>query len=152
MGTTRTVAALATVLVLAACGGDDGAAATVTVATAEHDLGTVLVDGDGHTLYLFDDDPEEGSACTDACADTWPPLEGRAEATGGADADQVGTVTRPDGTTQVTYGGHPLYHYAGDRTAGDATGQGIGDVWWAVAPDGSAVRDAATPAADTPAY
>lgn len=133
--------------------GTDGDMATaVTLDTSDTDLGTILVDGDGRTLYLFDNDAEGESACTDACAETWPPLEGEAEAAGDVDPALLGTITRPDGATQATYGGHPLYHYAADSAVGDVNGQAVGDVWWVVATDGSAIRDAATSSADTPAY
>ena len=151
------------VVLLGACGsadtttGADGGG--VTVATAERDPGEVLVDGDGMTLYLFDSDPDGESACTDGCAETWPPLLGTPTAGAGVDAGLLGTIERPDGATQATYAGHPLYHYAPDEAPGDVTGQGVGEVWWVVAPDGSAIRgdgptSTATPTggATTPAY
>ncbi|MBN2623527.1 MAG: hypothetical protein JXA83_09170 [Acidimicrobiales bacterium] len=147
---------LAAVL-LAGCGGDDTADtagtadAAVTLDTASTDLGTVLVDGDGRTLYLFDSDPEGESACTDACAETWPPVAGPAEATGDADPALVGTITRPDGSTQATYAGHPLYLYAADSAPGDVTGQGVGEVWWVLAPDGAAIHDVAGAGTETSA-
>lgn len=114
-----------------------GAAA---VATAETDLGEVLVDGDGFTLYLFENDSEGQSACTDECTDTWPPLTGEATAGDGADAGLLGTISRDDGSTQVTYNGHPLYRFAPDEAPGDMNGQGVGDVWWVVAPQGEAIK------------
>lgn len=95
------------------------------------------------TLYLFDQDPEGESACVDDCASTWPPLVGEPEATGGADADLVGTITRPDGSTQATYDGYPLYLYAPDSEPGDVTGQGVGGVWWVIGPDGTRITDEA---------
>ena len=164
MRTLQTVLALGGLAVLlAACGGSDTASTEeddgVTVATAEHEPGEVLVDGDGMTLYLFDSDPEGESVCTDGCAETWPPLLGAPMAGSGVDAGLLGTIERPDGTTQATYAGHPLYHYAPDEAPGDVTGQGVGEVWWVLAPDGSAIRgDAPAPAttstggASTPAY
>jgi predicted lipoprotein with Yx(FWY)xxD motif len=172
MGTwTRRVAVLAVAALAAAgCGSDGGgdaggtteeaqaAAVAATVDTADTDLGTVLVDGDGATLYLFDSDPEDGSSCTDACAETWPPLAGPAEAAGDVDAGLLGTIERPDGSTQVTYDGRPLYHYAADEGPGDVNGQGVGDVWWVVGPDGAAIHDAAASAStsstapDAPSY
>lgn len=119
--------------------GEDGAAAGATVDTASTDLGEILVDGDGMTLYLFDNDTEGESVCTDDCAATWPPLIGEPEVAGNADASLVGTITRPDGATQVTYDGQPLYLYAPDSEPGDVTGQGVGGVWWVVGPDGSRI-------------
>lgn len=154
----RIVIALAAAgaLALAACGGGDvaddggdGGQTVSTVAVADTDLGSVLVDDDGRTLYLFDSDPDGGTACTDACADTWPPLEGPAAAGDGADGGLLGTIERPDGATQATYGGHPLYTYAADAAAGDVNGQGVGEVWWVVDAAGEAVHDTAGAAAAT---
>lgn len=113
-------------------------AATVAVASTE--LGDVLVDGEGRTLYLFDNDSEGSSACSGDCAARWPPLIGEPSAGDGADASLLGTIERDDGTVQVTYAGHPLYRFAADSAPGDTQGQAVGDVWWVVAPDGEAVR------------
>ena len=117
-----------------------GAASAATVGTAKvGDLGTVLVDGDGMTLYLFEDDTGSTSTCTDTCAGTWPALttSGDASAEGDAEDSMLGTTDRDDGSTQVTYDGHPLYLYSGDGAAGEANGQGIGDVWFAVTTQGT---------------
>ena len=114
------------------------------VATADvGDLGTVLVDGDGMTLYLFESDTGSSSTCTGTCADTWPALvtSGDASASGKASASMLGTTTRDDGSTQVTYDGHPLYLYSGDAAPGDANGQDIGDVWYAVTAQGTPADD-----------
>jgi predicted lipoprotein with Yx(FWY)xxD motif len=145
-----TVAALG--LGLAACGnsssggaygaGGSSSASTAaaTVGTASvGDLGTVLVDGSGLTLYLFENDTGSKSTCTDTCASTWPALttSGNADATDGAEASMLGTTTRDDGSTQVTYNGHPLYLYSGDAAPGDANGVGIGNVWYPVTTKGT---------------
>jgi len=126
--------------------GDDGAAgeecaATVMVATTE--LGDVLVDADGMTLYMFDPDMQGASTCYDECAMNWPPLvaEGEPMAGAGADDAKLGTVERDDGTMQVTYDGWPLYLWAQDSAAGDTTGQGVNDVWWVLGADGEPIRD-----------
>lgn len=118
--------------------GSGGAAAAVATADVG-DLGTVLVDGTGRTLYLFESDTGTTSNCTGSCAGTWPALltVGTATAGTGADSATLGTTTRDDGTTQVTYDGHPLYLYSGDSAAGDANGQGIGGVWFAVTANGA---------------
>ena len=159
-------AAAALSLLVAACGDDDDepseqattqddggdttttAAATggdADVAVAETDLGEVLVDAEGNTLYMFDNDSGGTSSCEGGCAEQWPPLETDGEPTAGegADAALLGTTDRSDGTTQVTYADLPLYTYAPDSGPGDTTGQGVGDVWWVVGPDGEPVRDAA---------
>jgi predicted lipoprotein with Yx(FWY)xxD motif len=111
-----------------------------TVATAESDLGEIVVDAEGRTLYVFLADEGGASTCYDDCATTWPPLEGDGEPTGdGVDASLLGTTERDDGTTQVTLDGQPLYYFADDAAPGDTNGQAIGDVWYVVAPDGSTI-------------
>jgi predicted lipoprotein with Yx(FWY)xxD motif len=117
-----------------------GAMTAANVSTAKvSNLGTVLVDGDGLTLYLFESDNGTTSTCTGSCASTWPALttSGDATATSGAQSSMLGTTTRDDGTTQVTYNGHPLYHYSGDSAPGQANGEGISDVWFAVTTQGT---------------
>jgi hypothetical protein len=89
-------------------------------------------------------DTNDTSACTGACAGAWPPVTttGTATASGTAKASELGTITRSDGTKQVTYDGHPLYYFAGDSGPGTATGQGsdnFGAKWWLVAPSGGSV-------------
>jgi predicted lipoprotein with Yx(FWY)xxD motif len=84
--------------------------------------GTALVDGTGRALYLFEADTGTTSTCTGACAQVWPQLltSGPAPvATGAAQASLVGTSPRSDGTRQITYDGHPLYYFAGDKAPGD---------------------------------
>ncbi len=123
---------------------DADAADDVTLAVGETELGAHLVDGDGLTLYLFDVDEPGTSNCTDECLDAWPPLTVEADPTFGeaVDGALVGTIEREDdGSTQVTYDGLPLYYWAGDAEPGDVEGQGVQDVWWVVAPDGSAITD-----------
>ena len=115
-----------------------------TVATAKvGDLGTVLVNGDGMTLYLFEADTGSTSTCSGECAGIWPPLTTTGNATGtmGASSSMLGTTTRDDGSTQVTYNGHPVYLYTGDTAAGQANGEGInhfGGLWYAVTTAGTA--------------
>ncbi|HEX2152965.1 MAG TPA: hypothetical protein VHL52_03195 [Acidimicrobiia bacterium] len=111
-----------------------------TVAVAESDEGTILVDGEGFSLYLFTQDTQgEPSTCTEGCAETWPPLTGDVTAGDGVDASLLGTAQHPNGETQVTYDGWPLYYYAPDEAPGDTNGQGVGGVWFLVAPDGSQI-------------
>jgi predicted lipoprotein with Yx(FWY)xxD motif len=123
--------------------GEDAAGGGAEVRAADTDLGLVVVDADGRTLYVFDNDEGSTSACEGGCADTWPPLTTEGDPTGGdgVNADLLGTTDRSDGTTQVTYNGRPLYTYAADADAGDTTGQGVGGIWWVVAPDGAPIRD-----------
>lgn len=124
---------------------EDDAAAAATVALGSSDLGDHLVDGDGMTLYLFTQDPAGESVCTDDCADAWPPLtvDGEVAAGDGVDAALLATITRDDGSEQVTYADQPLYYFAADASPGDVEGQGVNDVWWVVAADGAAIQAAA---------
>jgi predicted lipoprotein with Yx(FWY)xxD motif len=110
-----------------------------TVAVAESDLGPILTDGEGRVLYRFMNDTEGTSACEGECLDNWPALTGEAQAGEGADESLLGTIERPDGTAQVTYGEWPLYYFAGDAGPGETNGQGVGDVWYVVGPDGAAI-------------
>lgn len=119
---------------------EGGADVAVTVAVAATDLGGTLVDGDAHTLYVFDDDtPGEPSTCTAACADAWPPLvvDGEPVLGEGLDPAAFTTITRPDGGGQLAVDGRPLYRFAGDADPGDTTGHGSQGLWWAVGPDGA---------------
>jgi predicted lipoprotein with Yx(FWY)xxD motif len=122
---------------------DSAAAGTAAVEVASSDLGDILVDTEGMTLYVFDSDTDENSTCYDDCEANWPPLTGEATAGDGVDESLLGTSEREDGTTQVTYAGKPVYYFAGDQAAGDTNGQAVGDVWWVVGPDGEAITDAA---------
>lgn len=102
-----------------------------------------LVDGEGMSLYVFlpDAEHEEGSACYDDCAEAWPPLitdEGT-DASDGVDADLLGTIEREDGALQVTYDGWPLYYFVQDEEPGDVAGQGVGENWYLMAPDGTVI-------------
>jgi predicted lipoprotein with Yx(FWY)xxD motif len=129
------------------------AVATAGIGTAALAPGTALVDGAGRALYLFEADTGTGSTCTGACAEVWPPLLAPGALPATADAarsELVGTTARADGTRQVTYGGHPLYYFAGDKAPGDTTGQGIhnfGGGWYVVAPGGDEIDSDNGPAA-----
>ncbi len=98
-------------------------------------LGQVLVDSEGHTLYAFSNDSSKESTCEGACAKAWPPLlvaHGEPHPSNGAAASRLGTIDRADGTRQVTYAGHPLYSFSGDKQPGEANGDGsaaFGGAW-----------------------
>lgn len=106
-------------------------------------LGTILAAGSKRlTVYLFEADKSGSSSCMGACASVWPPVTGSAKAMGGAMSADLGTITRSDGTKQVTYKGHPLYLYVKDKDDHDTYGQGIksfGAAWYALAPSGKKV-------------
>jgi predicted lipoprotein with Yx(FWY)xxD motif len=111
-----------------------------TVGVADTDLGSILVDAEGMTLYLFEADTDGTSTCYDECADAWPALIGDAPIAGeGIDETLLGTTERDDGEVQVTYAGRPLYYFASDAAAGDTEGQGIGDVWYVIDPSGEPI-------------
>jgi predicted lipoprotein with Yx(FWY)xxD motif len=110
------------------------------------DLGTIIVDSEGLTLYDFHKDKGGESSCYGACAGAWPPLltEGEPKAEAGAMASQLGTTKRKDGTVQATYAGWPLYTYVGDKGPGEANGNDIdqfGAEWYALQPNGEEPED-----------
>jgi predicted lipoprotein with Yx(FWY)xxD motif len=109
-----------------------------TVLTADDaDLGTIFTDAEGMTLYIFlNDEPGSGeSACYDQCEENWPVFWADEPLTlPDGVPGELGTIERTDGTTQVTYNGWPLYYWAADQAPGDATGQGVGDVWYVAIP------------------
>ena len=122
-------------------------AGVATISVAHNGtLGSILVAGPkGRTVYLFAADKGPSSTCSGACAEVWPPVTttGNPKAAGGAVGANLGTITRSDGTKQVTYKGHPLYYYVGDPNGGDTSGQGInsfGAAWYVLSPSGSEVK------------
>jgi predicted lipoprotein with Yx(FWY)xxD motif len=116
---------------------DTGMEGEVTVDVAEHpEHGEILVDSEGMTLYLFTQDEPGESVCYDSCAENWPPLTVEDSPSGSDDLPgDLSTIERDDGTMQVTYNGWPLYYWVQDEGPGDATGQGVNDVWFVVATD-----------------
>jgi predicted lipoprotein with Yx(FWY)xxD motif len=126
--------------------------ATSVRASRNDALGPFLTDKDGRTLYMFTRDSENTSVCYGGCATTWPPLLVGAEVEPTLDGigGTLGVTVRNDGNRQVTYGGKPLYYYTPDTAAGDTKGQGVGSVWYVVAPT-AAAAPAAPAAAPAPA-
>jgi predicted lipoprotein with Yx(FWY)xxD motif len=125
-------------------GGASASGGGTVITTASSSAGTFLTNGSGRAVYLWVKDTGDASTCTGACAGAWPPVTatGTVTAAGSAKASDLGTITRSDGTKQVTYDGHPLYYFSGDSGPGTATGQGsdgFGAKWWLVAPTGSDV-------------
>jgi predicted lipoprotein with Yx(FWY)xxD motif len=111
-----------------------------TVQVAASPLGTILVDENGFTLYLFDNDTAGTVTCTGSCAGTWPPVTVRGTPVAGTGIDPDLLATADTGATaHVTYAGHPLYRFSGDVAAGETNGFGVGGVWWVVAADGTKV-------------
>jgi predicted lipoprotein with Yx(FWY)xxD motif len=129
-----------------ATGSASGGASSITVVTRSGPLGTYLTDGSGKTLYMFASDTPTKSTCTGSCLSFWPPLDGKATAGSGVTASQLGTITGTNGAAQVTYAGHPLYHYAADKKPGDVKGQGSnqsGALWWILTPSGAPIESKA---------
>ena len=151
----------AAVLAIAACGSSasssssppapgassPAASSSGTALTSTTISGTnVLTDSAGFTLYWFAPDTSTTSKCTGSCATFWPPVKGPATAGSGV-TGTLNTITRPDGTTQATYDGHPLYTYKGDTGPGMAKGNGLnlsGGVWHEVTVSGAAAPAAST--------
>ena len=120
-------------------------AATPTIAVHHSRYGRILTDGTGRTLYLFTRERSARSRCYGACATAWPPLiaHGPLAAGRGAHRGLLGTTRRRDGSRQVTYRGHPLYYYVGERRAGQILCQNVtefGGTWLVVSPAGAAIR------------
>jgi predicted lipoprotein with Yx(FWY)xxD motif len=154
------VAASVGLVALAGCSGTSGgspgattgattppaASASTDLATATSSLGTIVVDGKGMTVYVFDKDTANSgkSACAGACVGQWPAVtttSAKPSVTGVTGA--VATITGANGAKQVTLNGLPLYTFAGDSAAGDVTGQGVGKIWWVVAADGTKITSSA---------
>ncbi|HEY7968457.1 MAG TPA: hypothetical protein VID95_00595 [Candidatus Limnocylindrales bacterium] len=139
MSASRVLVLLAgAVLVVAACtssapssapvggGGASSAAGVIVNAASSPGLGMVLTGPNGLALYTHAGDTATSSTCTGACATAWPPLDTTGQPMAGTGVTgSLGTLTRPDGTTQVSFGGHPLYYWQGDTKPGEVTGNGI---------------------------
>lgn len=131
-------------------GGAENASATSgegTVAGAEvGGLGDLLVDAEGMTVYLYTPDKGTESTCYGECEAAWPPLtaKGKPTAGEGAMSSALGTTKRKDGSMQVTYEGHPLYTFSGDKAAGEANGQEFEGIWFALDEAGEAVEGEAS--------
>ena len=118
------------------------ATASSALAVRRTSQGRTLVDARGRTLYLFEADRPNLSNCSSGCLSIWPALtaQHRPGARGGAVASKIGTIPAHGGKRQVTYAGHPLYYYFGDRKPGDTNGQGVGGVWFILGADGKLIK------------
>jgi predicted lipoprotein with Yx(FWY)xxD motif len=123
--------------------------ATAMLKSAKTSLGTVLTDSRGLTVYWFAIDTPTSSKCTGGCTTYWPPVTDAAQAAASVTLPgKLGTITRPDGSVQATYNGHPLYTYAGDKSPGQVGGNnvsGFGGVWHAVTVSASAGSPSSSP-------
>ena len=111
----------------------------VTIEVADTEVGDVLTDGDGQSLYVYLLDDEATISCVDACRATWTPvlLDGKLSVSGGIDRALFEERELEDGTVQLAIGGQPLYRYAGDLGAGAVNGQGFDKLWYLVNADGT---------------
>jgi len=121
---------------------DSSASADATVTLVDSPYGKILADGNGVTLYLFTKDSGTVSACSGGCLAAWPPVVASGTPTPGTglDAEDLGSITREDGSKQVTFYGHPVYTYGGDSGPGEFTGQGSGGSWFVIGADGNPVK------------
>lgn len=129
------------------------AGATVSASKSVR-YGTILVNASGMTLYMLTGDSPTTSICTGACPPIWPPLSttGTPKAGSGINAHLLGTITRTDGTRQVTYNGHPLYTFSKDTAAGQVNGEGInhfGGIWYVLTTSGQPVMAPVSAASTT---
>jgi predicted lipoprotein with Yx(FWY)xxD motif len=141
------VAAVVGVVGVEAAGAAYGSGSkAATIKTRHTGLGTVLVDARGRTIYLFEKDRTKRSTCSGACATNWPPVTtaGAPKAGGGVKAKLLGTTKRSDGTTQVTYDGHPLYLFVADQNRpGSTKGEGVdafGAEWYVLGTNGKKIE------------
>jgi predicted lipoprotein with Yx(FWY)xxD motif len=139
----------------AAPAGGSSTGSAVVISTGSSSGGSFLTNGSGRAVYMWVKDGHDQSMCTGACVSTWPPVTttGSATASGSAMAADLGTITRSDGTKQVTYDGHPLYYYVGDTGSGTVNGQGstgYGAYWWVLAPSGSPITSSVTVSGASP--
>ena len=122
------------------------AAAAADLKVADSKAGQIVVDGKGMSVYYYTKDVKDSgtSTCTGGCLDAWPPVLATADTpTVDGVTGTVGTIATPDGKKQLTVNGMPVYLYAKDLAAGDTTGQGVGSVWYLVAPSGEMITAAA---------
>jgi predicted lipoprotein with Yx(FWY)xxD motif len=126
----------------------EGAAAPAVMITTKHaKLGTILAAGDKKmTVYLFEADKNGKATCSGACEGIWPPVttSSTPQVGGAAMAADLGTISRANGTKQITYKGHPLYFYAKDKDNGDAYGQDIksfGAGWYVLGANGAKIEN-----------
>jgi len=138
-GSTPTAAASSSAQATASSAPSSGAAGGSTVQVRIVGGQQVLTDAGGRTLYWFAPDTPTTSKCTGSCATYWPPVKGPVTAGSGV-TGTLGTITRPDGSKQATYDGHPLYTYAGDSAPGQNKGNGLnasGGLWYEMTVSGS---------------
>jgi predicted lipoprotein with Yx(FWY)xxD motif len=110
------------------------------ITTGDSKFGEILFDVAGQAIYVFDKEQASEAECYDECAEEWPPVitDGDPVAESQVAPDQLGTTGRTDGSTQVTYAGHPLYYYAHESTneVKCHNVREFGGLWLVVTPSG----------------
>lgn len=154
----RAVLVAAGLVTLAACGSptssSSASASAAVLKTANTSLGQIVVDAQGRTVYFYDKDTANSgrSACSGSCIGLWPAVTTTSDSpTVDGVSGTVGTITRDDGSKQLTIDGLPVYRFSGDTKAGDTTGQAYQNIWWVVSPSGAKVT-AAPQQQSTPVY
>ena len=156
------IAALLTASLLGACGstsastggsGGTTSGSGMKLTTESNSLGVVLALSNGETLYMFTPDSQGASSCSGSCTGVWPPVvAGKVVAGSGVNPGELGSITRADGSKQLTYAGHPLYTYSGDTASGSVSGQGIasfGGSWYVLGVNGTPITKAASTASSS---
>jgi predicted lipoprotein with Yx(FWY)xxD motif len=154
------LAALAVPLAVAGCGSDGSAPASAAtthraLSVKSTDLGRILVDSKGNTLYAFGHDLKNKSRCSGPCASNWPPALTKAKKPkvgAGVSSAKLRVIKRSDGGRQLSYAGHPLYRFSLDNGPGDTNGQGLnafGGTWHVVSPAGKPVTQAPQSSTDS---
>lgn len=115
-----------------------------TIKAGDSEFGPILFDGRGQAIYIWELEKSTKAECYDDCAKAWPPVltSGSPIASSGINNDLLGTTKRTDGTTQVTYNGHPLYYYANEKV-GEVKCHNVrthGGLWWVIQPNGARVN------------
>lgn len=126
----------------APAGSAPASTSAAVLSVGQSKAGQIVVAGQGLSVYYFTKNTADSgnSACTGACLTSWPPVTSTtATPTVNGVTGKVGTIPTADGKMQVTINGMPIYYYSKDQTAGDITGQGVGGVWYLVAPSGEMI-------------
>lgn len=117
------------------------AATGTVITTGDSEFGTMLFNDKKQAIYIWELEDSSKAECYGNCAELWPPVltDGAPQSSGNVNNGLLGTTTRTDGSTQVTYNGHPLYYYAHEK-AGEVKCHNIathGGLWWVIQPNGN---------------
>lgn len=134
MGKLLPILFIVSTIMLTSCNDDDAEIFDVQIASTN--LGSVITNGEGRTLYFFIKDVDGTSNCNGGCADTWPAFAPVQMNLGeGLAASDFTTISRSDGSSQLSYKSWPLYYFSGDANPGDLNGENVGGRWFVAKPD-----------------